>query len=375
MQQDKIQMVDLYSQYVKIKSRVDAAIQKVIDESAFVKGNIVKEFEQALSEYLDVAHVISCANGTDALQIAMMALGLKPSDEIIVPTFTYVATAEAIALLGLTPIMVDVDKDDFCLDVQQLESVLTANTKAIVPVHLYGQVANMDELLAFAKKNNLYVIEDTAQALGAKYTMNDGTIKRAGCIGDIGTTSFFPSKNLGCFGDGGALMTNDSELALKIRMIANHGQKELYKHEVVGINSRLDGIQAAILLEKLKELDNYELSRNDVASFYDRNISNPLVIKPFRKNKSTHVFHQYTIKVQNGKRDDLRQYLLEMGIPTMIYYPISLHKQEAYKHYYTLHDDFVVANKLVNQVLSLPMHTEMNVDNLYFIANAINEFK
>ncbi len=364
-------MVDLYSQYVKIKPRVDAAIQKVIDESAFVKGNIVKEFEQALSEYLGVAHVISCANGTDALQIAMMALGLKPSDEIIVPTFTYVATAEAIALLGLTPIMVDVDKDDFCLDVHQLESVLTANTKAIVPVHLYGQVANMDEVLAFAKKYNLYVIEDTAQALGAKYTMNDGTIKRAGCIGDIGTTSFFPSKNLGCFGDGGALMTNDSELAIKIRMIANHGQKELYKHEVVGINSRLDGIQAAILLEKLKELDNYELSRNDVASFYDRNISNPLIIKPFRKNKSTHVFHQYTIIVQNGKRDDLRQYLLEMGIPTMIYYPIPLNKQVAYKNE-TSH--FPISETLANEVLSLPIHTELSEFQQQKICDLINRF-
>lgn len=371
MQQDKIQMVDLYSQYVKIKPRVDSAIQKVIDESAFVKGKIVKEFEQALSEYLGVEHVISCANGTDALQIAMMALGLKPGDEIIIPTFTYVATAEAIALLGLTPIMVDVDKDDFCLEVHQLESVLTANTKAIVPVHLYGQVANMDEVLAFAKKYNLHVIEDTAQALGAKYIMNDGTIKRAGCIGDIGTTSFFPSKNLGCFGDGGALMTNDSELAIKIRMIANHGQKELYKHEVVGINSRLDGIQAAILLEKLRELDSYELSRNYVASFYDRNINNPLIIKPFRKNNSTHVFHQYTIKVKNGKRDDLRQYLLENEIPSMIYYPIPLNKQVAYKNE-TSH--FPNAENLVNQVLSLPIHTELSDFQLEKICSLINKY-
>lgn len=372
MLQDKIQMVDLYAQYLRNKPEIDNAIQNVIINSAFVKGDVVKNFELDLAHYLNVKHVITCANGTDALQIAMMALGLKNGDEVIVPSFTYVATAEAIALLGLTPILVDVNDSDFCIDTEKLAKQITSRTKAIVPVHLFGQTANMEVILNFARKFGLYVIEDTAQALGSVYTFSNGNIKHAGCMGDIGTTSFFPSKNLGCFGDGGALMTNDDGLAEKIRMIANHGQKIQYFHDEVGVNSRLDGIQAAILIEKLKELDGYEFRRKIVANFYDAHIKNPLIIKPFRNRTSTHVFHQYTVKVLEDKRDALRSYLREYNIPTMVYYPLPLHKQKAYSHY--TNQVFSVSENLCKQVLSLPIHTEMSEEILSYIADRINKF-
>lgn len=373
MQQDKIQMVDLYSQYLRIKTYVDKAIESVILNSAFVKGEIVQKFEEDLANYLNVKHVISCANGTDALQIAMMSLGLKRGDEIMVPSFTYVATAEAIALLGLTPVLIDVNPNDFCIDIKQLEKQVTHRTKAIVPVHLFGQSANMEAILNFAKQNELFVIEDTAQALGSRFTFSDGSQKSVGCIGDIGTTSFFPSKNLGCFGDGGALMTNDDMLAEKIRMVANHGQKVQYYHDIVGVNSRLDGLQAAILIEKLKELDDYEKRRNTVAKFYDENIHNLLIIKPYRNENSTHVFHQYTIRVLNDKRDALRTYLRECNIPTMIYYPLPLHKQRAYSNY--SNQVFSVSENLCKTVLSLPIHTEMPQGHLELIVNSINLFE
>lgn len=372
MPQNKIHMVDLYSQYLRIKPKIDNAIQNVIFNSSFVKGEIVQNFESDLAHYLNVKHVITCGNGTDALQIAMMALGLKKGDEVIVPSFTYVATAEAIALLGLTPVLIDVNPNDFCIDIEQLEKQFTRRTKAIVPVHLFGQAANMEAILNFAKQNDLFVIEDTAQALGSKFTFSDGSQKSVGCMGDIGTTSFFPSKNLGCFGDGGALMTNDDMLAEKIRMIANHGQKTQYFHDEVGVNSRLDGLQAAILIEKLKELDGYELRRNNVANFYDEHINNPLIIGPFRNRTSTHVFHQYTVKVLGEKRDTLRSYLREYNIPTMVYYPLPLHKQKAYSHY--TNQVFSVSEKLCEQVMSLPLHTEMTEEIMSFIAERVNKF-
>ena len=326
---NNIQMVDLKSQYQNIMTEINAAILKVIENGQFIKGPDVKIFEDNLKSYLNVKHVISCANGTDALQIAMMTLDLKPGDEIIVPVFTYIATAEVIGLLGLKPIMVDVEPDTFCIDVTKIENVITSKTKAIVPVHLFGQCANMNEIMHLARKHRLFVIEDTAQAIGTKYTFQDGTVVSAGCIGDIGTTSFFPSKNLGCYGDGGALFTNDDALAEKLRMICNHGQKVQYVHDIIGVNSRLDTIQAAILNVKLSQLRNYENSRNQAAHWYDELLSKLDWLEiPKRSNSSTHVFHQYTIKIKEGreKRDALKAELSKRGIPTMVYYPIPLHQ-------------------------------------------------
>jgi dTDP-4-amino-4,6-dideoxygalactose transaminase len=372
----KIQMVDLKSQYNHIRNEVNEAILIVIENGQFIKGPDVKIFEDNLKTYLNVKHVIACANGTDALQIAMMALNLKPGDEIIVPVFTYIATAEVIGLLGLKPILVDVEPDTFCIDVTKIENVISSKTKAIVPVHLFGQCANMDEIMELAQKHNLFVIEDTAQAIGSKYTFQDGSEVSAGCIGDIGTTSFFPSKNLGCYGDGGALFTNDDALAEKLRMICNHGQKVQYVHDIIGVNSRLDTMQAAILNVKLGQLRNYENSRNQAAKWYDDLLSGMDWLEiPKRRTNSTHVFHQYTVKIKTGKahRDAIKVEMGKLGIPTMIYYPIPLHQQKAFDTENYPLGSFPVSEALCDVVLSLPIHTEMNYEMVQEIAlNLIN---
>ena len=368
-----IKMVDLYGQYARIKSEIDDAIQRVIDSTAFIQGPDVKEFSKELSDYLGGVNVLTCANGTDALQIAMMALDLKPGDEIILPVHTYVATAEVIALLGLTPVFVDVDEKTFNLDASQLEDKITSKSKAIVPVHLYGQCAEMEAILKAANKHNLFVIEDAAQALGTIYTFENGQRRRAGTIGTIGTTSFFPSKNLGCFGDGGAIFTQNNLLAEKIKMIANHGQQVKYQHDVIGINSRLDTLQAAVLKVKLRYLDEYEKKRNEVAIFYDQHLANlPEIQIPWRAPNSTHVFHQYTI--QATRRDELKEYLERKGIPTMIYYPVPLHLQKAYTQIEFGIGSFPVTEKLSKAVISLPIHTEMKKEELDFICTTIRNF-
>jgi dTDP-4-amino-4,6-dideoxygalactose transaminase len=377
----EIQMVDLKRQYEKIKSEVDQGIQEVINNTQFIKGPQIKQFEKDLQEALNVNHVIACANGTDALQIAMMALDLKPGDEVLLPVFTYVATAEVIALLGLTPVMIDVDPDTFCIDVDLIESKISKKAKAIVPVHLFGQCANMDEILRIAEKHKLFVIEDTAQAIGAKYTFKDGSVMGAGCMGTIGTTSFFPSKNLGCYGDGGALMTNDDALAEKIRMICNHGQTVQYVHDVIGLNSRLDSIQSAVLNAKLPHMSEYESARNQAAQWYDDFLSNhDNLIIPKRNPNSTHVFHQYTLQIVGKNRDKVRSMLLERGIPSMVYYPIELHKQKAFSQFWDGSERFPVSEQLVSTVLSLPMHTELTYEmvryiseNLIDVLDSINE--
>jgi dTDP-4-amino-4,6-dideoxygalactose transaminase len=327
-----------------------------------------------LSEYLGVKYSIACANGTDALQIALMALGLKSGDEVIVPAFTYVATAEVIGLLGLTPVMVDVDEDSFNVTAEIVEKAITPRTKVIVPVHLYGQSSDMEDIMVLAKKHNLYVIEDNAQAIGADYTFEDGTVKKTGTIGHIGCTSFFPSKNLGCYGDGGAIFTNDDELAAKLKMIANHGQAKKYHHSVIGVNSRLDAMQAVVLDIKLTKLDEYSTTRQQVAAAYDEAFKDVEGIKtPFRQHNSTHVFHQYTMQIANGKRDELKQFLADNNIPSMVYYPIPLYKQDAFKEYYD-GDDLPVTEKLCKSVLSLPIHTEMDNETLNYITNKVKEF-
>ncbi len=369
---NKIQMVDLKGQYQKIKTEVDAAMNEVISSTSFINGPAVKEFQSNFETYLNIKHVIPCANGTDALQIAMMALDLKQGDEVITANFTYVATAEVIGLLGLSPVLVDVNQDTFNIDIDSIELNITSKTKAIVPVHLFGQCADMERIMAIAKKHNLFVIEDTAQAIGADYSFSDGRNFKAGTIGTIGCTSFFPSKNLGCFGDGGAIFTNNDELAKKIRMIAHHGQSVQYVHEVLGVNSRLDSIQAAILKIKLKHLDEYALSRNKVADFYDNAFSNHSKIKiPSRSKNSTHVFHQYTLQIIGYDRSELREKLTEHGIPAMIYYPIPLHKQNAYKNERFKTNDFPITQKLCDTVLSLPMHTELDEETLNYITNTL----
>ncbi|MDR7130525.1 dTDP-4-amino-4,6-dideoxygalactose transaminase [Algoriphagus sp. 4150] len=370
-----IQMVDLKSQYDLIKDEVDQAIQGVIDTSSFINGSQVREFSTALAEYTGAKYVITCGNGTDALQIAMMGLGFQPGQEVIVPAFTYVATAEVIALLGLKPVFIDVVAETYELDISQLESKLTSKTVGIVPVHLYGQCSNMEEILAFAGKHNLKVIEDTAQAIGAKYTFSDGRTRQAGTMGDVGTTSFFPSKNLGCYGDGGAMFTNDENLAEKLRMIANHGQKKKYHHHIVGVNSRLDTLQAAILNVKLKHLDRYSASRNEVANTYDRAFEGHDTIKiPVRSSYSTHAFHQYTVQVEGAGRDDLKEYLSAKGVPSMVYYPVALHQQEAYMNLGFKSGDFPVAESLCRKVLSLPIHTEMKIEDQEYIIEMIKSF-
>ena len=371
----QIEMVDLKGQYNKIKTEIDQTVISCIASTSFINGPAVKEFQLNLEEYLSVKHVIPCANGTDSLQIAMMAIDLKPGDEVICPAFTYVATAEVIGLLGLVPVMVDVDPNTFNLNASDIEKAITSKTKAIVPVHLYGQSCDMEPIMILAQKYNLCVIEDNAQAIGADYTFSDGRVAKTGTIGHIGSTSFFPSKNLGCYGDGGALMTNDDELAIKMRMIANHGQEKKYHHKVLGCNSRLDTIQAAVLNIKLPYLDEYSTARNAMAKYYDEAFSSIYELEvPAREMKSSHVFHQYTLKVKNGKRNELQKYLAEKGIPSMIYYPLPLYKQEAFQQY--VHSDFMLptAEKLCDQVLSLPIHTEMNIEHINFICSTIKSF-
>jgi UDP-2-acetamido-2-deoxy-ribo-hexuluronate aminotransferase len=372
---EKIRMADLHTQYLRIKPEIDSAIQEVLDSTAFIQGPQVNRFANSLAAYLDSNFVIPCANGTDALQIAMMALGCKPGDEVIIPVHTYVATAEVIALLGLKPVFTEVDAKTFNLDVSKLEEMISDKTFAIVPVHLYGQCADMEPIMTLAKKHNVHVIEDVAQALGAVYTFSNGEKKRAGTMGTFGCTSFFPSKNLGCFGDGGAIFTQDSALAEKIKMIANHGQKIKYHHDIIGVNSRLDTLQAAILDVKLKHLNDYEQRRNEVANFYDRELGNVSFLEvPERAKNSTHVFHQYTIKTRGIDRDKLKSYLESKGIPTMIYYPVPLHLQTAYARAEYQAGTFPITEQLSKTVLSLPIHTEMDEEQLLYICNTIKDF-
>ena len=367
-----IQMVDLQRQYRKIKPEIDAAIQAVIDSAAFVKGAQVEQFARHLEAYTGAKHVIPVANGTEALQIALMALGLKPGDEVITPTFTFIATAEVVALLGLTPVVVDVDWGTMNMSVKAVRKAITKKTKAIVPVHLFGQCADIEPLLALAREHNLYVVEDSAQAIGARYTFSDGHTAQAGTMGDIGCTSFFPSKNLGCYGDGGAIFTNDDELAQKIRVIANHGMTIRYHHDLIGVNSRLDTIQAAILDTKLPHLDDYIAARQRAADYYDRAFAGcDKILVPERSKNSTHVFHQYTLRIVGADRDALREALTQAGVPAMIYYPIPLHLQKAYQDPRYKQGDFPVAERLASCVLSLPMHTELDDEQLAFITEQV----
>lgn len=368
-------MVDLKSQYNHIKPAVDAAIMNVIERTEFINGPEVSAFQQDLETYLGVKHVIPCANGTDALQIAMMALGLKPGDEVITPSFTYIATTEVIALLGLTPVFVDVDPKTFCIDPAKIEAAITSKTKAIVPVHLYGQSADMDPIMEIAKKHNLYVVEDNAQAIGCDYTHQDGSVSKTGTIGHIGSTSFFPSKNLGCYGDGGALCTNDSELAAQMKKIANHGQTVKYYHEVVGCNSRLDSIQAAVLRVKLPKLDAYCDARRKAADHYDNFFARfEGVTTPYRDPKSKHVFHQYTLQLEGIDRDALSAYLAEKEIPSMIYYPVPAHRQKMFASFGCENQELPVTDWLTSRVLSLPMHTELDEEQLNYICESVAAF-
>lgn len=370
-----IQMVDTKTQYHKIKSEVDKAILEVMESSAFINGKPVHDFAAALSSYLGVKHTIPCANGTDALQIAMMALGLQPGDEVITPSFTYIATTEVIALLRLTPVFVEVDPQTFCIDPAALEKAITPKTKAIVPVHLYGHAAPMEEIMAIAQKNNLYVIEDNAQAIGCDYTFSDGTKKKTGSIGHIGATSFYPSKNLGAFGDGGAIFTNDDELAAKMKMVANHGQSRQYYHDVVGCNSRLDSIQAAILSIKLQHLDEYAAARRKAASFYDQAFAgNTKITTPYRAAYSDHVFHQYTVLLEGVNRNGLKEFLAERKIPAMIYYPVPGHKQKMFEQFNVASKEMPVTDWLTERVISFPIHTELDEEQLNYICSAILEF-
>jgi len=383
----KIQMVDLQGQYQQIKKTVTNSIEEVLNSSAYINGPLVHKFQADLEKYLNIKHVIPCANGTDALQIAMMGLGLEQGDEVITADFTFAATVEVIALLKLTPVLVDVYEDTYNIDIEALKRAITPKTKAIVPVHLFGQVANMDAVMEIAATHNLFVIEDNAQAIGADYTFKDGTKKKAGTIGNVGTTSFFPSKNLGCYGDGGAIFTNDDDLAHRIRGIVNHGMYTRYYHDVVGVNSRLDSIQAGVLKAKLPHLDVYCNARRNAASFYNNAfLSNPNIITPSTKSNATkscgeicstcdcHVFHQYTLQITNGKRDDLHKYLLNNGIPNAIYYPVALHSQKAYADTRYKESDFPVTNELIKTVISLPMHTELDKEQLSFITKTILDF-
>ena len=370
-----IQMVDLRTQYLNIKSEIDTAIQQVIDQTAFIGGPAVQSFSDKLAEYLGAKHVIPCANGTDALQIALMALELQPGDEVIVPAFTYVATAEVIALLQLQPVMVDCDPHTFNVRPEDVEKAITPKTKAVVPVHLFGQACDMEGIMAVANKHHIYVVEDNAQAIGADFTWSDGRTQKTGTIGHIGCTSFYPSKNLGCYGDGGAISTNDDALAHTMRMIANHGQQKRYYHDIIGCNSRLDGIQAAILGVKLNYLDNYARARQNAADWYDAALKNiPGLTIPVREKKSSHVFHQYTLQVADHQRDALQQFLQEKGIPTMIYYPVPLYQQEAFKKFAPKNLFLPTTHYLCESVISLPMHTELNSSQLKSITDALHEF-
>ena len=370
----KIQMVDLQSQYQKIKNEVDEKVLNVMQSAQFINGPEVQNFQKELEQYLDVKHVIPCANGTDALQIALMALHLEPGDEVITADFTFAATVEVIHLLKLKSVLVDVDYDTFNIDIEKLKAAITPKTKAIIPVHLFGQCANMEAVLEVAKEHNLYVVEDNCQGIGADYKFADGTTKKSGTIGTIGVTSFFPSKNLGCYGDGGAIFTNDDDLAYKMRGIVNHGMYKRYYHDEVGVNSRLDSVQAAVLRVKLPLLDAYNAARRSAADYYDKAFaSNPNILTPKRAENSTHVFHQYTLRILNEKRNELQAFLAEKEIPAMIYYPVALRKQKAY--YQESNDaDFVNTDKLLDQVISLPMHTELDEEQLKFITDSVLEF-
>ena len=370
-----LQMVDLKTQYQKIKPEVDASIKEVLDSAGFINGRQVQEFSGNLASYLGVKHVIPCANGTDALQIAMMSLGLQPGDEVITPSFTYIATTEVVALLRLKPVFVEVDPKTFCMDPESLRKAITARTKAIVPVHLYGHVAPMEQIMQIAAEANLYVIEDVAQAIGADYIFSNGVRKKAGTIGHVGCTSFFPSKNLGCYGDGGAMFTDDDELALRLRMTANHGQQKRYYHEIVGCNSRLDTIQAAVLNIKLRQLDEYIAARTRAADYYDSAFAgNNKIAVPYRAPYGTHVFHQYTIKLEGVDRDALHEYLASKGIPSMIYYPVPGHRQKMFEQMDLNIETLEVTDWLTTRVLSLPMHTELDDEQLEFISSSVLEF-
>ena len=372
----KIQMVDLKGQYEEIKDTVNSSVLEVIDSTAFINGPKVHEFQKNLEDYLGVKHVIPCANGTDALQIAMMGLGLKSGDEVITADFTFAATVEVIALLGLTPVLVDVEPDTFNIDIDAIKKEITPNTKAIVPVHLFGQCANMDTIMEIANAHNLFVIEDNAQAIGATYTSSNGEKQKAGTIGHVASTSFFPSKNLGCYGDGGAIFTNDDDLAHTIRGIVNHGMYRRYYHDVVGVNSRLDSIQAAVLNTKLPKLDTYNERRKDAAKKYDaafNDVEN--IVTPFKNGaEDNHVFHQYTLKIINGKRDALVEHLNSKGIPCGVYYPVPLHSQKAYQDSRNSEADFTVTNQLIKEVISLPMHTELDDEQIAFITSTVINF-
>ena len=369
----QLQMVDLKRQYQHIKPEIDAAINNVLESAAFIAGPDVRHFGTELAEYLGVKHVIPCANGTDALQIALMALGLKPGDEVITPSFTYIATVEVVALLGLKPVFADVDEDTFTLNIESVRKAITPNTKAIIPVHLYGQSVNMEPLLALAKEHNIYVVEDNAQAIGSTYTFSNGTTVKTGSMGIIGCTSFFPSKNLGCYGDGGAMFTNDDELAKKLKMIANHGQEVRYIHEMVGCNSRLDTIQAAILRIKLRELDKYCYARRRAADYYDQAFKNhPNIVTPYRAPYTYHVFHQYTLQINDFSRDVLNQKLAEVNIPSMIYYPIPCHRQNMLKEFGAAANfQLPVTDIIQDKVISLPMHTELTEEELKYITDNV----
>jgi UDP-2-acetamido-2-deoxy-ribo-hexuluronate aminotransferase len=372
---NKINMVDLQGQYEKIKPEVDAALHQVIDSVAFINGPMVKEFQQDFEKYLGAKHVIPCANGTDALQVSMMALGLQPGDEVITASFTFIATAEVIALLGLTPVFADVDPDTFNIVPEDIEHRITPKTKAIVPVHLFGQSADMEKIMQIAEKHNLFVIEDNCQAVGSDYLFSDGSLKKAGTIGTIGTTSFFPSKNLGCYGDGGAIFTNDDELAKKLRSVVNHGMTVRYYHDDIGVNSRLDSLQAAVLKVKLQHLDNYAAARQKAAAFYDQAFANhPHLSIPARADFSTHVFHQYTLKLEGVNRAGLIEHLSSKGIPAMIYYPVPIHLQKAFETYGFKTGDLPVTEDLCTKVFSLPMHTELDDEQLTYITTAVLEY-
>ncbi|OYW80802.1 MAG: transcriptional regulator [Sphingobacteriia bacterium 32-37-4] len=371
----KIQMVDLQSQYANIQNQIDSKIAEVLKSAAFINGPEVNSFQKGLENYLGAKNVIPCANGTDALQIAMMGLGLKPGDEVITADFTFAATVEVIALLQLTPVLVDVDPVDFNISVEAIKKAITPKTKAIVPVHLFGKVANMEAIMEIAKEHNLFVIEDNAQAIGCEYTFSDGTKKKTGTIGTIGATSFYPSKNLGAYGDGGAIFTNDDALAHQMKMIANHGQQKRYYHEVVGCNSRLDSIQAAVLNIKLKKLDQYNAARQAVADFYNKAFANhPSIVTPFVADFSTHVYHQYTLQLKGVDREGLVAYLAEHKIPSMIYYPVPGHKQDMFASFGLKEILLPVTDALTNSVISLPVHTEMSAEQLNYISTHVLNF-
>ncbi|MEI6124290.1 MAG: DegT/DnrJ/EryC1/StrS family aminotransferase [Bacteroidota bacterium] len=371
----KIMMVDLKSQYEKIKPEIDSAVLEVMDSTAFINGPAVNKFQKNLETYLNVKHVIPCANGTDALQVSMMALDLKPGDEVITTSFTFIATAEVIALLGLTPVLVDVDPETFNIDPIAIERAITPKTKAIVPVHLFGQVADMEAIIEIAEKHKLHIIEDNCQAIGADYYFKDGSKKKAGTISNIGCTSFFPSKNLGCYGDGGAVFTNNDELAIKLRQIVNHGMTVRYYHDMIGVNSRLDSIQAVILDIKLAKLDEYAAQRNQAATYYDKAFANhPNLKTPVRFKRSNHVFHQYTLVTNGVDRSKMQEFLNTKGIPAMIYYPVPLHMQKAYLDPRYKEGDFPITEMLCKSVISLPMHTELDEEQLQHITSSVLEF-